>query len=204
MVRFRLGREADFSYWRCYDGLNGPIAQLDRVTDFYSVGCRFESCWDRQQTPLRRRQDLFSNRRLALQNELVELGGLLGNSICGPLFILAARGAGRLLDQLPDIVAEDRDTVVQFGKRKIARHRHGSHFRCGPSQDPNARIGRLLRKNARFSRKTPLFAPFAAPDETILLSDETILGSRRNHPETVAKPFSYPRIRRKGDRGDFR
>src|SRR6266446_9423840 len=27
---------------------NGPIAQLDRVTDFYSVGCRFESCWDRQ------------------------------------------------------------------------------------------------------------------------------------------------------------
>ena len=26
---------------------NGPIAQLDRVTDFYSVGCRFESCWDR-------------------------------------------------------------------------------------------------------------------------------------------------------------
>jgi hypothetical protein len=21
---------------------------LDRVTDFYSVGCRFESCWDRQ------------------------------------------------------------------------------------------------------------------------------------------------------------
>src|SRR5258708_2415921 len=27
--------------------LNGPIAQLDRVTDFYSVGCRFESCWDR-------------------------------------------------------------------------------------------------------------------------------------------------------------
>ena len=23
-------------------------AQLDRVTDFYSVGCRFESCWDRQ------------------------------------------------------------------------------------------------------------------------------------------------------------
>src|ERR1700742_5024884 len=27
---------------------SGPIAQLDRVTDFYSVGCRFESCWDRQ------------------------------------------------------------------------------------------------------------------------------------------------------------
>ena len=29
-------------------GINdGPIAQLDRVADFYSAGCRFESCWDR-------------------------------------------------------------------------------------------------------------------------------------------------------------
>ena len=27
---------------------NDPIAQLDRVADFYSAGCRFESCWDRQ------------------------------------------------------------------------------------------------------------------------------------------------------------
>src|ERR1700676_428029 len=48
MVRNGLGREADFSYWQCYEALDGPIAQLDRVTDFYSVGCRFESCWDRQ------------------------------------------------------------------------------------------------------------------------------------------------------------
>src|SRR4029078_13620840 len=48
MVRFRLGRKADFSYWQCYQEPDGPIAQLDRVTDFYSVGCRFESCWDRQ------------------------------------------------------------------------------------------------------------------------------------------------------------
>src|SRR6266478_4123579 len=47
-VRHRLGGKADFSYWQCYEGPDGPIAQLDRVTDFYSVGCRFESCWDRQ------------------------------------------------------------------------------------------------------------------------------------------------------------
>jgi hypothetical protein len=40
--------EADFSYWQWYKTGDGPIAQLDRVTDFYSVGCRFESCWDRQ------------------------------------------------------------------------------------------------------------------------------------------------------------
>src|SRR3954465_10134396 len=43
----RLGGEADFSYFRWYKAGHGPIAQLDRVTDFYSVGCRFESCWDR-------------------------------------------------------------------------------------------------------------------------------------------------------------
>src|SRR6266851_8987062 len=47
-VRNGLGGKADFSYWQCYEALDGPIAQLDRVTDFYSVGCRFESCWDRQ------------------------------------------------------------------------------------------------------------------------------------------------------------
>src|SRR5882762_1789341 len=47
-VRNGLGGEADFSYWQCYEAPDGPIAQLDRVTDFYSVGCRFESCWDRQ------------------------------------------------------------------------------------------------------------------------------------------------------------
>jgi hypothetical protein len=41
----------------------------------------------------------------------------------------------------------------------------------------------------RFLRKTPPPGPFSGPDETILetilLSHETILGSRRNHPETV-------------------
>ena len=56
MVRNGLGGEADFSYWQWYKTPgpplagwppDGPIAQLDRVTDFYSVGCRFESCWDR-------------------------------------------------------------------------------------------------------------------------------------------------------------
>jgi hypothetical protein len=60
MVKNRLGGVADFSYCQCYEGraigsLDGPIAQLDRVTDFYSVGCRFESCWDRQRLSLRRK-----------------------------------------------------------------------------------------------------------------------------------------------------
>lgn len=53
ILKRRLGGVADFSYWQCYEDRaigspDGPIAQLDRVTDFYSVGCRFESCWDRQ------------------------------------------------------------------------------------------------------------------------------------------------------------
>jgi hypothetical protein len=52
-------------------------------------------------------------------------------------------------------------------------------------------------------RHKPLFPAFTSPDETILLTHETILGSRRNHPETVAGAFSSLRIRRKGDRGDF-
>src|SRR5262245_4436530 len=55
-VRIRLGERADFSYLPWYKvggprteaGPDGPIAQLDRVADFYSAGCRFESCWDRQ------------------------------------------------------------------------------------------------------------------------------------------------------------
>jgi hypothetical protein len=60
LVENRLGGVADFSYWQCYEGRaigspDGPIAQLDRVTDFYSVGCRFESCWDRQPLSLRRK-----------------------------------------------------------------------------------------------------------------------------------------------------
>jgi hypothetical protein len=38
---------------------NGPIAQLDRVTDFYSVGCRFESCWDRQHIRLDNRRSFL-------------------------------------------------------------------------------------------------------------------------------------------------
>ena len=40
---------------------NGPIAQLDRVTDFYSVGCRFESCWDRQYFQCDRRSGVRSS-----------------------------------------------------------------------------------------------------------------------------------------------
>src|SRR6202023_138775 len=43
-----LATKRIFHIGNAMKGSNGPIAQLDRVTDFYSVGCRFESCWDRQ------------------------------------------------------------------------------------------------------------------------------------------------------------
>ncbi len=43
-----LARKRIFHIGNAIEDPNGPIAQLDRVTDFYSVGCRFESCWDRQ------------------------------------------------------------------------------------------------------------------------------------------------------------
>ncbi len=34
---------------------DGPVAQLDRVADFYSAGCRFESCRDRHEKPYKTR-----------------------------------------------------------------------------------------------------------------------------------------------------
>ena len=75
-VRTGLGGAANFSYWQCYKlsmirksvqrfserscsnnslpvrrrKRSGPVAQLDRASDFYSEGCRFESCRDRQRS----------------------------------------------------------------------------------------------------------------------------------------------------------
>jgi hypothetical protein len=37
-----------------HPGRNLTDPAFGRVTDFYSVGCRFESCWDRQQFQLDR------------------------------------------------------------------------------------------------------------------------------------------------------
>src|SRR5205085_12526518 len=33
---------------------DGPVAQLDRASDFYSEGCRFDSCRDRQDRSCKR------------------------------------------------------------------------------------------------------------------------------------------------------
>ena len=47
-VRMDLAGKRIFHIGNGINAPDGPIAQLDRVTDFYSVGCRFESCWDRR------------------------------------------------------------------------------------------------------------------------------------------------------------
>ena len=43
----RTWRKGGFFILRVLQGGHGPVAQLDRVADFYSAGCRFESCRDR-------------------------------------------------------------------------------------------------------------------------------------------------------------
>ena len=61
---------ADFSYWQCYEGaaevsrLPGPVAQLDRASDFYSEGCRFESCRDRHPPFMERPPSLTAPRNI--------------------------------------------------------------------------------------------------------------------------------------------
>jgi hypothetical protein len=50
---------------------------------------------------------------------------LLCDAIGVAVFILGARERGRLLDQLPDIVARDRDAPVEFRKRKGRAVVHG-------------------------------------------------------------------------------
>ena len=42
---------------------SGPVAQLDRASDFYSEGCRFESCRDRQIDPNPALVELTSRKR---------------------------------------------------------------------------------------------------------------------------------------------
>ena len=79
--------------------------------------------WPSQRNP-ERPTPIFSSQRVAIRDELVEFGGLLGNSIRRPLLVLTAGCGGRLFDQLPDIVAKNGDAIVQFRKRKIIRHVH--------------------------------------------------------------------------------
>src|SRR4051794_23270879 len=55
-------------------GSSGQPPHSSRVTDFYSVGCRFESCWDRQHL-IRQQQ----NQRLIAM--LVSASGMVSHSM---------------------------------------------------------------------------------------------------------------------------
>jgi hypothetical protein len=59
-------------------------------------------------------RNLLFGAAVALQNELIELVGLLRDAIGSPLFLLAPGCSGRLLDKLSKIVSQDRDAIVEF------------------------------------------------------------------------------------------
>jgi hypothetical protein len=59
----------------------------------------------------------FLRTAVTLRNKLVELVCLLSDAIRGSLFILTAGRGRRLFDKLPKIVSQDRDAIVEFGKR---------------------------------------------------------------------------------------
>jgi hypothetical protein len=57
---------------------------------------------------------LFLGAAVAFPDKLVEFFFLLGDAIRDPLFVLAAGGGRRLLDQLPKIVSDNRDAILEF------------------------------------------------------------------------------------------
>lgn len=60
--------------------------------------------------------------RVAILDQLFKFLGLLTYPVSGSLFILSAGGAGRLLDELTDIVSNDCDTIFEFRQRQVAAH----------------------------------------------------------------------------------
>jgi hypothetical protein len=69
-------------------------------------------------------QYYFFRHGITLCDQLIELLLLLSNALGCPFFILRARGCGSLFDQLPKIVANYRDAVVEFWCRH-PRHQGG-------------------------------------------------------------------------------
>jgi len=62
---------------------------------------------------------------VALLEEPFQLFGLLCDAVGVAVFVLGAGEGGRLLNQLPDIVARDRDAAVDLGKRQVRSIGHG-------------------------------------------------------------------------------
>jgi hypothetical protein len=68
---------------------------------------------------------LFLLQRFALLGQLLQFVGLFSNAIGITVFVAGTGKCGRLLDQLPDIVAHDGDAPVELGSRKRRRVIHG-------------------------------------------------------------------------------
>jgi hypothetical protein len=64
-----------------------------------------------------RQIELFLRTAIALQNELIKFVCLLSDAVRSPLFVLATGCSRRLLDKLPKVVSQDRNTIVEFRKR---------------------------------------------------------------------------------------
>jgi hypothetical protein len=111
---------------------DGPVAQLDRVADFYSAGCRFEPCRDRQ------------------QSVCALLGGAIGNS---PLivFIFARRLATTPdMPKRPELTScHDCGSGVSFSAMSCPHC--GSTEPRGPYIHSRSALRRLARGRAQRS-----------------------------------------------------
>src|SRR3954470_13346512 len=85
-----------------------------------------------------RPKPLFLKPGIALSRQLLELFILLIDTRGDALFVAFAGCASRLFHQLPDIVLEDRNPVVEFGQRQRAFATHRAVSRKSPE---NSRQG---------------------------------------------------------------
>lgn len=142
------------------NGADGPIAQLDRVTDFYSVGCRFESCWDRQSnqrllsifesfscSPSRHRRSYAT----ALQDTSCKVVAIAGKSRATTGLIRNATSDGRF----------SPIAVAQLTARLRREHRMPGHPRQHSCHAKIFRVGALFFSNPQ--------APYCDNHSTIRL-----------------------------------
>ena len=85
----------------------------------------------------------FLQQRIALLDQPIELFILLRETIRVALLILGPRKRRGLLDQLPDIVANNRDAILDFGERKRTTV---GHYGFPWSMDRSGAVGVGLRE----------------------------------------------------------
>src|SRR5262245_8069454 len=107
--------------------------------------------------------------RVALFDQAVELLGLLGDAVGGARLVAGAGGAGGLLDQLPDVAADDGDAILELRERERAAVTHLAYSWRFPRVDcREAEPRRFFRRTNRQPR----------------------LRGRAEHIESGIRPFS--------------